>query len=45
MTRWNEMFRIDIRFGLYLQEVQGDLGFQVAQVYPEDPANKDNNNH
>lgn len=27
-------------FGLYLQEVQGDLGFQVAQEDPEDPANK-----
>lgn len=39
MTRLNEMFRI-IMFGLYLQEVQGDLGFQVAQVDPEDPANK-----
>lgn len=39
MTRLNEMFRI-IMFGLYLQEVQGDLGFQVAQVDPEDPTNK-----
>lgn len=39
MTRLNEMFRI-IMFELYLQVVQGDLGFQVAQVDPEDPANK-----
>lgn len=27
-------------FGLCLQAVQGDLGFQVAQVDPGDPANK-----
>lgn len=33
-----ETFRI-VRFELYLQEVQGDLGFQVAQVDPEDPTN------
>lgn len=26
--------------GLHLQEVQGDLGFQVAQVDPADPANQ-----
>lgn len=39
MTWLNKIFRI-IVFGLYLQEVQGDLGFQVAQVDPEDPANK-----
>lgn len=34
-----EMFRI-IMFGLYLQEVQGALGFQAAQVDLENPANK-----
>lgn len=34
---WNEMFWMIIMFGLYLLEVQGDLGFQVAQVDPEDP--------
>lgn len=34
------MFRMIIMFGLYLLEVQGDLGFQVAQVAPEDPAIK-----
>lgn len=39
MTWLNEMLGI-IMFGLCLQEVQGDLGFQVAQVDPEDPANK-----
>lgn len=27
-------------FGLYLLEVQGDLGFQAAQVAPEDPTFK-----
>lgn len=31
------MFWMIIMFGLYLLEVQGDLGFQVAQVDPEDP--------
>lgn len=31
---WNEIFRMIIMFGLYLLEVQGDLGFQVAQVAP-----------
>lgn len=34
------MFRVIIMFGLYLLEVQGDLGFQVAQVAPEDPTIK-----
>lgn len=29
-----------IMSGLHLQEVQGDLGFQVAQVDPADPANQ-----
>lgn len=29
--------------GLYLQEVQGDLAFQVGQMDPEDPANRNNN--
>lgn len=29
-----------IMSGLHLQEVQGDLGFQVAQVDPGDPANQ-----
>lgn len=37
---WNEMFWMIIMSGLYLLEVQGDLGFQVAQVDPEDPAIK-----
>lgn len=31
------MFRMIIIFGFYLLEVQGDLGFQVAPVAPEDP--------
>lgn len=39
------MLRMNIVFELYLLEVQGDLGFQVAQVDPEDPANKDINNN
>lgn len=34
------MFKMIIMFGLYLLEGQGDLGFQVAQVAPEDPAIK-----
>lgn len=37
---WNEIFKMIVMFGLYLLEVQGDLGFQVAQVAPEDPAIK-----